>query len=57
MARAWRIECEGALYHVLSRGNQRQAIFIADEVRLLLDNLAEIFFSSSDKIDADILEC
>jgi REP element-mobilizing transposase RayT len=33
MARAWRIEYEGALYHVLSRGNQRQAIFLDDEDR------------------------
>jgi hypothetical protein len=33
MARAWRIEYEGALYHVLSRGNQRQAIFADDEDR------------------------
>ena len=28
MARAWRIEYEGALYHVLSRGNDRQVIVI-----------------------------
>lgn len=47
MARAWRIEYEGALYHVLSRGNQRQAIFIDDEDRLLflgrLSEMAERF--------------
>ena len=24
MARAWRIEFEGALYHVFSRGNEKQ---------------------------------
>jgi putative transposase len=43
MARAWRIEFEGALYHVLSRGNQRQAIFIDDEDRLLfLGRLSEV---------------
>jgi len=35
MARTWRIEYEGALYHVLSRGNQRQAIFVDDEDRRL----------------------
>jgi hypothetical protein len=35
MVRAWRIGCEGALYHVLSRGNQRQAIFVDDEDRRL----------------------
>lgn len=43
MARAWRIEYEGALYHVLSRGNQRQAIFIKDDDRLLfLNSLSEM---------------
>jgi putative transposase len=43
MARAWRIEFEGALYHVLSRGNQRQAIFTDDEDRLLfLERLFEM---------------
>lgn len=43
MARAWRIEFEGALYHVLSRGNQRQAIFTDDEDRLLfLERLSEM---------------
>jgi len=47
MARAWRIEYEGALYHVLSRGNQRQAIFADDEDRLVflttLSEMAERF--------------
>ena len=33
MARAWRIEYEGALYHVLSRGNQRQNIVADDDGR------------------------
>jgi REP element-mobilizing transposase RayT len=43
MARAWRIEYEGALYHVISRGNQRQAIFVDDDDRLLfLRSLAEM---------------
>ncbi len=27
MGRAWRIEYEGGLYHVLSRGNERRDIF------------------------------
>jgi len=35
MARAWRIEYEGALYHVLSRGNQKQDIVITDDDRKL----------------------
>ena len=33
MARARRIEYEGALYHVLSRGNERQDIFIENDDR------------------------
>jgi hypothetical protein len=33
MARAWRIEYEGALYHVLSRVDERQAVFLDDEDR------------------------
>ena len=35
MARAWRIEYEGALYHVLARGNERQDIVIYDDDRQL----------------------
>ena len=38
MARAWRIEYEGALYHVLSRGNERCNIVVDDKDRnLFLD--------------------
>jgi putative transposase len=33
MARPWRIEFEGALYHVLSRGNGQQDIFYEDQDR------------------------
>jgi putative transposase len=51
MARAWRIEYEGALYHVLSRGNERRAIFISNEDReLFLDTLAEM----SQRFEADL---
>jgi len=35
MARPWRIEFEGALYHVLSRGNGRDDIFYEDQDRYL----------------------
>jgi|WetSurSiteA1Bulk_404760.scaffolds.fasta_scaffold38041_2 putative transposase len=43
MARAWRIEFEGALYHVVSRGNDRQDIFFNDDDRrLFLDTLGEM---------------
>ena len=33
MARAWRIEFEDAVYHVTSRGNNKQDIFLDDEDR------------------------
>ena len=42
MARQWRIEYNGALYHVLSRGNQGQPIFRDDEDRrIFLDIIGE----------------
>ncbi len=42
MARPPRLEFPGALYHVTSRGNGRQDIFLDDEDReALLDVLAE----------------
>ncbi|MFC1811890.1 transposase [Thermodesulfobacteriota bacterium] len=43
MARPWRIEFEGALYHILSRGNQRQDIFRNDaDHHLFLDTLGQM---------------
>ena len=43
MARAWRIEYEGALYHVLSRGNERQHIVANDDDRnLFLNTVGEM---------------
>ena len=33
MARPQKIECEGAYYHVLSRGIQQQAVFLSDQDR------------------------
>jgi REP element-mobilizing transposase RayT len=43
MARGWRIEFEGALYHVLSRGNERRDIFFGDDDRrLFLDTLGDM---------------
>ncbi|MBW1963241.1 MAG: transposase [Deltaproteobacteria bacterium] len=43
MARAWRIEFEGALYHVLSRGNERRDIFFCDhDRRMFLSTLGEM---------------
>ena len=35
MTRAWRIEYEGALYHILSRGNEKQNIVTNDDDRKL----------------------
>ena len=43
MARPLRIEYDGALYHVTSRGNERKAIFKNDSDRkLFLDTLAQV---------------
>jgi REP element-mobilizing transposase RayT len=43
MGRAWRIEFEGALYHVLSRGNERRDIFFDDDDRRrFLDTLGDM---------------
>lgn len=36
MGRTWRIEYEGGLYHVLSRGNERKDLFHDDRDRLTL---------------------
>ncbi len=33
MSRPWRIEFERALYHVLSRGNEQQDIYLDNEDR------------------------
>jgi len=42
MSRQWRIEYPGALYHVLSRGNGRQDIFLTNnDRRLFLDLIQE----------------
>jgi putative transposase len=35
LARAWRIQFEGAYYHVLSRGNESKEIFTNDRDRKL----------------------
>ena len=35
MGRAWRIEYKGALYHLMSRGNVGQSIFLSDAGREL----------------------
>ena len=51
MARPWRIQYEGALYHVFSRGNNQQDIFVTDDDRyLFLDTLGQM----SERYDIDI---
>jgi REP element-mobilizing transposase RayT len=51
MTRAWRIEFKGALYHVLSRGNERRYIVVDDEDRnLFLDTVGEM----SQRFEVDI---
>lgn len=43
MSRAWRIEYEGALYHLLSRGNEGRDIFVNDKDRFVfLDAIGEM---------------
>lgn len=43
MARPWRIQYEGALYHVFSRGNNQQDIYLTDDDRyLFLDTLGQM---------------
>jgi putative transposase len=51
MSRPWRIEFEGALYHVLSRGNERNPIFNDDNDRLLF---IEVLGEMSNRFDVDI---
>ena len=42
MARQLRIEYDGALYHVMSRGNEQREIILGDEDRFsFLDCLSE----------------
>ena len=51
MGRAWRIEYEGALYHILSRGNERKDIFYNDRDRLLfLKTIGEM----SERFEIDV---
>jgi REP element-mobilizing transposase RayT len=51
MSRAWRIEYEGALYHLMSRGNLKADIFCNDNDRqTMLDALGEF----SDRFEIDV---
>ena len=42
MARQWRIEVPGAIYHVISRGNGGQDIFLTDDDREMFLGLLEV---------------
>jgi len=51
MGRAWRIEYEGAFYHLMSRGNNGQDIYFTDDDRrLFLETLSEM----SERFDIEI---
>ena len=51
MSRAWRIEYEGALYHLLSRGNEGRDIFINDKDRFVFfDTIGEM----SERFEIDV---
>jgi len=51
MGRAWRIEYEGALYHLMSRGNDGQHIYLNDVDRnLFLETISEM----SERFEVDI---
>ena len=51
MARPWRIEYEGAYYHVLSRGNEGKDIFYDDKDRKVF---IEIMGEVSQRFDVDL---
>ncbi|MDY6973082.1 MAG: transposase [Thermodesulfobacteriota bacterium] len=51
MGRAWRIEFEGGLYHILSRGNERKEIFYDDQDhQLFLKTIGEM----SERFEVDV---
>jgi putative transposase len=56
MARQWRIEFKGGIYHILSRGNQRQIIFRDDQDReMFIDLLGDASIRFSIEIYAYVL--
>ena len=47
MGRAWRIEYEGALYHILSRGNEQGDIFYDNtDRRRFLDTIGYLIWQT-----------
>ena len=56
MARQWRIEYEGALYHVLSRGNEKRDIFSDEKDRsIFLDTLGQMAYRFEVEVHAYVL--
>ena len=51
MTRQWRIEFEGAYYHILSRGNERRNIFHDNDDRI---SFLEILGNMSERFEVDI---
>ena len=51
MARPLRIEFDGTLYHVTSRGNARAPIFIADTNRVLVKSVEKYSYSQKEVAD------
>ena len=51
MARAWRIEYKGALYHLLSRGNEHGDIFVDDYDRKCFSDVIE---KMSERFEIDV---
>ncbi len=51
MARQWRIEFEGAYYHVLSRGNERKDICSDNDDRI---SFLETLGKMADKFDIEV---
>jgi len=51
MARPWRIQYEDAVYHIASRGNNRQDIFLTDEDR---QDFLELLGQTSERFNLEI---
>ena len=51
MTRQWRIEFEGAYYHILSRGNERRNIFHDNDDRI---SFLEILGKMSERFEVEV---
>ena len=58
MARPLRVEYAGAVYHVMARGNSRQAIYLAeDDFAFYLHTLGESVEQTGWRVHAYVLTC